>query len=104
MHVSIPICSAQIMRFFCGSLRLSNALTLGKVGADDIVSSEPDKDAEANYEQDAKYVNYRELKQGGDGALFYDKDRDMLSHRGLHSKLLWVAMRPGCCQSLWLIF
>lgn len=63
---------------FYGSLRLTNALTLGRVGAEDYITKEPDKDAESNYEEDAKYVNYRELKQGGDGTIFYDKDRNIV--------------------------
>lgn len=63
---------------FYGSLRLTNALTLGRIGKDDLVMEEPEKDAENNYEEDAKYVNYRELTQGGDGTIFYDKDRDIV--------------------------
>ncbi|MBS1752181.1 MAG: hypothetical protein JST63_19955 [Bacteroidetes bacterium] len=63
---------------FYGSLRLTNALTLGSVGAEDIVKDEPKKDAETNFDQDAKYINYRELAQGGDGTIFYDKDRDIV--------------------------
>lgn len=63
---------------FYGSLRLTNALTLGRVGKDDYIAKEPEKDAEVNYEEDAKYVNYRELTQGGDGTVFYDRDRDIV--------------------------
>lgn len=63
---------------FYGSLRLTNALTLGRVGADDYITEEPQKDAERNYDQDAKYINYRELTRGGDGTIFYDKDRDIV--------------------------
>jgi hypothetical protein len=63
---------------FYGSLRLTNALTLGNIGRDDYVTEEPVKDAEVNYEEDAKYVNYRELTEGGDGTIFYDKDRDIV--------------------------
>jgi len=63
---------------FYGSLRLTNALTLGRIGKDDLVMTEPEKDSENNYAEDAKYVNYRELTQGGDGTIFYDKDRDIV--------------------------
>lgn len=63
---------------FYGSLRLTNALTLGRIGSSDLVATPPEKDAEVNYEEDAKYVNYRELKEGGDGTIFYDKDRDIV--------------------------
>jgi hypothetical protein len=63
---------------FYGSLRLTNALTLGRIGSNDLVATPSEKDAEVNYEEDAKYVNYRELKEGGDGTIFYDKDRDIV--------------------------
>ncbi len=63
---------------FYGSLQLTNALTLGRIGKEDLLAQKPEKDAEQNYEQDAKYVNYNELKQGGDGTIFYDKDRDIV--------------------------
>lgn len=63
---------------FYGSLQLTNALTLGRIGKEDLLAEKPEKDAEQNYEQDAKYVNYNELKQGGDGTIFYDKDRDIV--------------------------
>ncbi len=63
---------------FYGSLRLTNALTLGRIGSSDLVTTPSEKDAEINYAEDAKYVNYRELKEGGDGTIFYDKDRDIV--------------------------
>ncbi len=63
---------------FYGSLRLTNALTLGRIGSTDLVTTPSKKDAETNYEEDAKYVNYRELQEGGDGTIFYDKDRDIV--------------------------
>ncbi len=63
---------------FYGSLRLTNALTLGRIGSSDLVTTPSEKDAETNYAEDAKYVNYRELKEGGDGTIFYDKDRDIV--------------------------
>lgn len=63
---------------FYGSLRLTNALTLGRIGRADYITEAPHQDAEANHEEDAKYVNYRELTQGGDGTIFYDKDLDIV--------------------------
>lgn len=63
---------------FYGSLKLSNVLTLGNIGADDLMKEKPAGDDETNFEADAKHVNYIELKNSGDGTLFYDKDRHML--------------------------
>jgi hypothetical protein len=63
---------------FYGSLKLTNALTLGSIGKEDISPVKPEGDDEQNAEKDAKYVNYKELKNGGDGTIFYDKDRDIV--------------------------
>tara|TARA_R110002124_G_scaffold58981_2_gene163554 strand:+ start:764 stop:1564 length:801 start_codon:yes stop_codon:yes gene_type:complete len=63
---------------FYGSLRLTNALTLGNIGKEDLVEKEPTENAEPNYEEDAKHVNFRELKHGGNGTMFYDKDRNIV--------------------------
>jgi hypothetical protein len=63
---------------FYGSLKLTNALTLGAIGKEDILTTKPEGDDEQNAERDAKYVNYKELKNGGDGTIFYDKDRDIV--------------------------
>src|SRR5690606_16212972 len=63
---------------FYGSLKLTNALTIGNIGEEDLLEEQPSGDSERNYEEDAKYVNYRKLKEGGDGTLFYDKDRDII--------------------------
>lgn len=63
---------------FYGSLRLTNALTLGNIGTEDLLEEDPEGDSEREYESDAKYVNYKALKEGGDGTLFYDKDRDII--------------------------
>lgn len=63
---------------FYGSLKLSNALTLANIGQEDLLKEKPDGDDEKNYEADAKHVNFVELKNGGDGTLFYDKDRHMI--------------------------
>lgn len=63
---------------FYGSLKLTNALTLGSIGKEDISTTKPAGDDEQNAAKDAKYVNYKELKNGGDGTIFYDKDRDIV--------------------------
>lgn len=63
---------------FYGALQLTNALTLGNIGKDDLVETDPGKDAEVNYEEDAKHVNFKELKGSGNGTMFYDKDRNIV--------------------------
>ena len=63
---------------FYGSLRLTNALTLGNIGRADIRTEEIKGDAEREYAEDAKYVNYKELKTSGDGTMFYDKDHNIV--------------------------
>ncbi|WPP51390.1 hypothetical protein [Catalinimonas niigatensis] len=63
---------------FYGSLRLTNALTLGSIGRDDLRKEKPEGDDETNYAENAKYVNFKELKESGDGTMFYDKDRQMV--------------------------
>ncbi|WP_215241985.1 hypothetical protein [Dyadobacter helix] len=63
---------------FYGSLRLTNAFTLGNIGRSDLVEKQPEKDAEQNYEEDAKMVNFKELKGSGNGTMFYDKDRNIV--------------------------
>lgn len=63
---------------FYGSLQLSNALSLGQIGTDNIRPDQPEGDDERNYEESAKYVNYQALKNGGDGTMFYDKDHGIV--------------------------
>lgn len=63
---------------FYGSLQLSNVLTLGNIGRDNISSQKPQGDDETNYKEDSKYVNFKELKASGDGAIFYDKDNHIV--------------------------
>ncbi len=63
---------------FYGSLKLSNALTVGNIGKEDLLPEKPEGDDETNYEADARHVNFIELKNSGDGTLFYDKDQHML--------------------------
>lgn len=59
---------------FYGSLKLTNVLTLGNIGKDNISAEKPLGDDETNFKDDAKNVNYKELKTSGDGTIFYDKD------------------------------
>ncbi|AEE51605.1 hypothetical protein [Haliscomenobacter hydrossis] len=63
---------------FYGSLKLSNAFTLGAIGKEDLLETKPAGDDETNAEKDAKYVNYKELKDSGDGTIFYDKDNKIV--------------------------
>jgi hypothetical protein len=56
----------------------TNAFTLGNIGKDNIASEKPQGDDEANYKEDAKHVNYKELKTCGDGTMFYDKDNHIV--------------------------
>ncbi len=63
---------------FYGSLKLSNAFTLGQIGEDNILTEEPKGDHERVYEESAKHVNYKSLKESGDGTMFYDKDNNIV--------------------------
>ena len=63
---------------FYGSLQLTNAFTLGNISKEDLLEKQPEKDAEQNYAEDAKHVNFKELKAGGDGTMFYDKDNNIV--------------------------
>jgi len=63
---------------FYGSLKLTNVLTLGNIGKDNLQAEKPKGDDETNYIEDAKHVNYKELKTSGDGTMFYDKDNNIV--------------------------
>ncbi|MBK7132004.1 MAG: hypothetical protein IPH69_04015 [Bacteroidales bacterium] len=63
---------------FYGSLKLTNVLTLGNIGKDNLLAEKPKGDDESNYIEDAKHVNYKELKTSGDGTMFYDKDNNIV--------------------------
>lgn len=63
---------------FYGSLTLSNALTLGKIGKDNIQKEKPVGDEEQNFRESANHVNYKSLKDSEDGTVFYDKDNDIV--------------------------
>lgn len=78
---------------FYGSLRLSNALTLGNIGKDDLLKDKPKGDDETNYADDARHVNYIQLKNGGDGTMFYDKDHHLLVIK-LNGEWMKVSVEP----------
>jgi hypothetical protein len=63
---------------FYGSLKLSNAFTLGNIGKSNIRKEKPDGDDEQKAKERAKYVNYKELKESGNGTIFYDKDNHIV--------------------------
>ncbi len=63
---------------FYGSLTLSNALTLGRIGQENIRKDKPEGDDETNHIEDAKNVNYKSLKDSEDGTIFYDTDNDIV--------------------------
>jgi hypothetical protein len=63
---------------FYGSLKLSNAFTLGNIGKNDFRKEKPEGDDEQNAEESARYVNYKELKESGDGTIFYDSDNHIV--------------------------
>jgi hypothetical protein len=63
---------------FYGSLKLSNALTLGNIGKDNIRQEKPEGDDETNYTESAKFVNFKEISESGDGTIFYDKDNHIV--------------------------
>ncbi len=63
---------------FYGSLTLSNALTLGGISKEKLRKEKPEGDDEKNFEESSKHVNYKELKDSGDGTIFYDEDHDIV--------------------------
>jgi hypothetical protein len=78
---------------FYGSLKLTNALTLGNIGKDNISSEKPQGDDETNYKEDSKHVNYKELKKSGDGTIFYDKDNHIVVIK-IDGKWMKLAVEP----------
>jgi hypothetical protein len=63
---------------FYGSLKLTNALTLGRIGSDNLREEKPSGDNETFFEESAKHVNFNALKNSEDGTLFYDQDRHIV--------------------------
>ncbi len=82
---------------FYGSLQLTNALSLGAIGKDDLEETKPTGDDEKNYEKDARHVNYTELKNSPDGTIFYDKDNKIVVVKidGKWMKLAVEGLPPG---------
>jgi len=78
---------------FFGSLKLTNALTLGNIGKGDLADKQPDQDAEKNFDDDAKHVNFKELKGGGNGTMFYDKDHNIVVIK-VDGKWMKVVVEP----------
>jgi hypothetical protein len=63
---------------FYGALQLTNALTLGRIGKEDLTIEEPAGDDEKNYAESAKHVNFKALKNSNDGTIFYDKENHIV--------------------------
>ncbi len=82
---------------FYGSLKLTNAFTLGNIGKNNIRSEKPEGDDERVYEEDAKFVNFKELKGSGNGTLFYDEDNNIvvIKINGKWMKLAIEALPKG---------
>lgn len=78
---------------FYGSLQLSNALTLGNIGQEDLREEAPEGDDEQNYTESAKHVNYVALREGGDGTMFYDKDHNIVVIK-VNGEWMKVAVEP----------
>jgi hypothetical protein len=78
---------------FYGSLKLTNVLTLGNIGKDNISSEKPQGDDETNYKEDAKHVNFKELKASGDGTIFYDKDNHIVVIK-INGEWMKLAVEP----------
>jgi len=78
---------------FYGSLKLTNVLTLGNIGKDNLQAEKPKGDDETNYIEDAKHVNYKELKASGDGTIFYDKDNNIVVIK-INGKWMKVVVEP----------
>lgn len=79
--------------YFYGSLTLSNALTLGRISNDKLRKEKPEGDDEKNFEESAKHVNYKELKEGGDGTMFYDEENDIVVIK-VKGKWMKVKVQP----------
>lgn len=63
---------------FYGSLQLTNTLSLGRIGRDDLRKDQPEGSDEENYYESAKNVNYKALKDSKDGTIFYDNDNHIV--------------------------
>lgn len=78
---------------FYGSLRLNNALTLGSIGKENLRNETTEGDDERSAEENAKHVNFKELKESGDGTLFYDKDNNIVVIK-INGQWMKMAVEP----------
>ena len=69
---------ARDQAIFYGALQLTNALTLGRIGKEDLRKENPEGDDEQNFSESAKSVNYQALKNSEDGTIFYDKENHIV--------------------------
>lgn len=63
---------------FYGSLKMTNTFTLGNISQGDLREEEPEGDSEVNFEESAKYVNFKAMKESENGTMFYDKDNNIV--------------------------
>jgi hypothetical protein len=64
---------------FYGGLKLMSTITLGNIGKEDIMKDKPaGGHGENNTGEETRHVNYKLLKEGGDGTMFYDKDHNIV--------------------------
>ncbi len=78
---------------FYGSLQLTNALTLGRIGRDDLRKEKPDGDDEQNFEESSKHVKYKALKDSEDGTIFYDKENQLVAIK-IDGRWMKLAVEP----------
>lgn len=69
---------ARDKAIFYGALQLTNTLTLGRIGKDDLRKDASEGNDEENYIESAKNVNYKALKNSDDGTIFYDKENHIV--------------------------
>lgn len=78
---------------FYGSLRMTNAFTLGRIGKEDLRRDSPPGDDEKFFRESAKHVNYQELKASEDGTMFYDEDHDIVVIK-INGQWMKLAVEP----------
>jgi len=78
---------------FYGSLKMTNAFTLGKIGQEDLRKEPPPGDDEKFFRESAKHVNYQELKASEDGTMFYDQDHDIVVIK-INGEWMKLAVEP----------
>ncbi len=78
---------------FYGSLQLTNALTLGRIGRDDLRREKPEGDDEQHFEESSKHVNYKALKNSEDGTIFYDRENQLVAIK-IDGRWMKLAVEP----------